>query len=101
MPLRRLEDPNADDLRALIERISVEPDPELEENEAVVDADGERAHGRAEQILFPSWTDMSADGDALARRSEADAGAVHAARDELASAAPEAGALRRILEDAT
>jgi 2-methylcitrate dehydratase PrpD len=101
VPLRRLEDPNADDVRALIERISVEPDPGLEENEAVVEAGGARAEGRAEDILFPRWTDMAADGDALARRSEADPGAVRAAREELAGDAPEAGRLRRILEDAT
>ena len=101
VPLRRLEDPNADDIRALIERISVEPDPSLEENEAVVEAGDARAAGRAEDILFPSWADLSADGDALARRSEADPGAVHAAREELSREAPEAGRLRRILEDAT
>lgn len=100
VPLRRLEDPNAEDVRALIERISVEPDADLEENEAVVEAGGVRAHGRAQEILFPSWPDMSADGDALARRSEADPGAVRAARDELSRDAPEAGTLRRILEDA-
>lgn len=101
VPLRRLEDPNAADVRALIERISVEPDPALEENEAVVEAGGVTAEGRAAEILFPAWAEMSADGDALARRSEADAGAVHAARDELIKTAPEAGRLRRILEDAT
>jgi 2-methylcitrate dehydratase PrpD len=101
--LARLDDPDAPDLAEQLARIVVEPDPALPENEARVElrsASGREAAraGRAADVLFPSWAQLSADGDELARRSEVAASVVLAARDELSSPAPRATELRRLLE---
>lgn len=99
--LGRLEDPNAPDLRALLDNVVVEPDDGLAENEAAIEVDAGGEHvtrsGQARDILYPRWADLAADSAALARRSEADAGVVDAARDELRRPAPEAAALRTAL----
>lgn len=101
--LARLEEPNHPDLVALIDHVEVRPDPALEENEAAIEVRaGDRVVTRAAttaDVLFPAWSELSADPAALARRSEADEAAVAAAGAELGGRAPDARALRRILEE--
>jgi hypothetical protein len=101
--LERLEHPGTPDLAGLLDRVRVEPDAATPENEARVEARFARGRearraGRAAEILFPPWDELSADGDALARRSEADPSRVAAIRTELANPAPRATELRRLLE---
>ncbi|HEY4280952.1 MAG TPA: MmgE/PrpD family protein [Conexibacter sp.] len=104
--LARLERPGAPDLAELLSRVSVVPDPALPENEARValrTAGGRELSrsGRAADVLFPPWARISADGEELARRSEAAAESVARARDALSAPAPSATELRRLLEVGT
>jgi 2-methylcitrate dehydratase PrpD len=101
--LERLEHPGTPDLAGLLDRVRVEPDEAIPENEARVEvrfASGkeEQRAGRASEILFPPWAELCADGDGLARRSEADPRLVTTVRAELAKPAPRATELRRLLE---
>lgn len=102
VPLRRLENPNDGDVRALLERISVVGDPGLAENEATVHLtlDGRELvrTGKTAEILFPTWADAAAGATAIARRSEVDEAVVQRAAGELSREHPDANALRETLE---
>jgi hypothetical protein len=98
--LERLENPGADELKKAIAAVSVEPDPGLEENEAVLIAsmpDGreERRSARAADLLYPDWSRLRDQADEVALRSEAPAAAVREAAQELDGTAPNAAVLRR------
>lgn len=87
--LARLEDPNAPDLRRLMDRIDLEPDAAVDEGEATLEVqfpgDDLRLEGNSARLLHPSWEALAADAAALATRSEADVAAVLAVRDALAA----------------
>jgi 2-methylcitrate dehydratase PrpD len=99
--LDRLENPAADGLGQAIATISVEPDPSLDENEAILIAsmsDGreEQRSARAADILYPAWSELRDQANAVALRSEAPAPPVREAAQELDGAAPRAAVLRRL-----
>ncbi len=102
--LSRLEHSEAADLTDLLGRVRLEPDAAMAEHASRVEvrfADGRSASraGNASEILFPGWPEISADKEALARRSEADPTLVVATQAELARRAPHASELRRLLEE--
>ena len=102
VPLRRLENPNDDDVSALVKRISVVGDPELEENQAAVHVTAGGSEivrtGTTAEILFPGWAEASAAAAAIARRSEVDEAIVDRAVRELGRERPDATTLRETLE---
>jgi len=100
--LGRLEKPNDADVADLLERLTVRPDPALEENVAelrITLDDGEEivAGTSADAILYPTWAELSAAAAGLALRSEADEGLVLAVAAELAQDTPDVGVLHQNL----
>jgi 2-methylcitrate dehydratase PrpD len=102
--LDRLDRPNDADLRSLIERVSLEPDPAVPEMEALleVSADGEtvRLKNDGASVLFPTWQALSAEAATVAGRSEAPEGAVDAACTELLGEYADARQLDLLLKGA-
>lgn len=100
--LERLDNPSAADLAELLTLIEVTPNPDLAENESrievEVDGDVLVRTGRAADLLYPAWAGMGADTISLATRSEAKLTVVEAALTELTRPAPNALALRHLLE---
>jgi 2-methylcitrate dehydratase PrpD len=74
--LDRLERPNDVDVAALLETLDVYPDPAIEHKSSriEVDVDGRTIvkEGRADDILHPTWRELSADPLGLAHRCEVD-----------------------------
>lgn len=82
--------------------VKVSPDDSLAESEArleLLDESGERwsAHIEGHEILFPSFAELSAEAQALARRSEAAEEIAAATLAELSKATPDARAVRGVL----
>lgn len=102
--LGHLEAPGDAGVAGLLERVAIEPDPRLDENGAHLTLHL-RAGARTEligggEVLLPSWPSLSADLQAVARRSEAPEGVAYAACEELGRPAPDAGRLAALLEPA-
>ena len=98
-----LEHPSALERREVAPaQVRVVADEELEESQAILNlqgADGERWSGRVdgEELLFPSWSELQGETEALARRSEAPHELALQTVTELAKPSPDARAVRSLL----
>lgn len=99
--LSHLEAPSDAGVDDLLAKIAVESDATLAEAEAslVLDRAGE---GTIEKkiggdLMFPTWNELRADSECLARRSEASLSTVQDAYTALAADRPDARALRKLL----
>ena len=102
--LERLEHASDGELDALVARGSLVPEEALEEGQAVllVERDGATIElaGKDEDVLFPSWEELSADVAGLARRTAADEPVVAACARALAEERPDARRLNEIWMEA-
>lgn len=100
--LNRLENPN--ELAALIQKVTLEPDPQLEERQASLEflVSGRRLtlSADASSLLHPEWASLKADVMSLAARSEAEPARVASVCDALSPTKVDARRLRALLESA-
>jgi 2-methylcitrate dehydratase PrpD len=84
-----------------VEDVTIVPDAELEESQATLTlSDGETSWSErieGPDLLFPSWTQLSGEADALARRSEAPLELAEETISALSGERPDARALLELL----